>query len=411
MPEQRPPRSPDQLDQQIALVRAPGWLAAAALVIIAATAIAWSVFGTVLVQVSGEGLLVTARNATATVQAESAARLMRVFVNGGQHVKAGDLMFTLSDPALEQKRTDALTRVAELEDHMRTIDRQTQADMAERGSLAQKSRAALDQQEAQLQARIDFDTKYLADQQKLLGRGLTVRTAVESAQVNLDQARLLISNIASERAKIATDLLQASSSWQQLKLQEHLKLSDQQATLRDVEGTLKRAMRIVAPVDGIVEEVLANESELIKAGATLARIGTDLSGFEVLGFLDPYSGKRVTPGMEVEIVPATVARSEYGTMSGRVAYVSQRPVSVEEVTRLVGNDTIARFLTTGTPPIFVRIGVDTDGRTPSGFRWRNGSGPPFSVTPGTLARVAVNVESQAPITLILPYIRHVLGAS
>jgi HlyD family secretion protein len=53
--------------------------------------------------------------------------------------------------------------------------------------------------------------------------------------------------------------------------------------------------------------------------------------------------------------------------------------------------------------------VVLDKQTPSGFAWWGGQGPPYSVTRGTRVAVDVIVERQAPITLVIPAMRHLLG--
>ena len=59
--------------------------------------------------------------------------------------------------------------------------------------------------------------------------------------------------------------------------------------------------------------------------------------------------------------------------------------------------------------LLAKVEVFLDKQTPSGFAWWGGHGPPYSVTRGTRVTVDVIVERQAPITLVIPAMRHLLG--
>jgi HlyD family secretion protein len=45
------------------------------------------------------------------------------------------------------------------------------------------------------------------------------------------------------------------------------------------------------------------------------------------------------------------------------------------------------------------------GDTPSGFKWSSENGPPFKVRTGTLGIAEIVVFRQAPITLVIPFLR------
>jgi HlyD family secretion protein len=66
------------------------------------------------------------------------------------------------------------------------------------------------------------------------------------------------------------------------------------------------------------------------------------------------------------------------------------------------------FSTEGAP-IAVRVALDRNPRTPTGYAWAGGQGPEVPLTSGTLAAADVTVERQAPITFALPFLRGLLG--
>lgn len=168
-------------------------------------------------------------------------------------------------------------------------------------------------------------------------------------------------------------------------------------------------INLVSYVDGKMVELRATQGEFVSAGTTVGIVTSNSDDFVVLAFLTAADGKKVTEGMEVAVVPATVNQEEYGSMPGTVLSVSEQPVSAAESAAMLQDEQLVELLTDGQPPILIVVDVEEDTSSPSGFLWHNGSGPPFLVTAGTLAAVAVRVKEQRPISLILPDVTQKLG--
>lgn len=166
---------------------------------------------------------------------------------------------------------------------------------------------------------------------------------------------------------------------------------------------------LVSFVNGRIIELRVAEGEFVPSGKTVGTANSQGDDFVVLAFLNASDGKRVSEGMEVSVVPVTVNQEEYGSMPGTVLSVSERPVSSYEPQALLQDEQLVDLLTHGQPPILIVIDVEESDDAPSGFRWHTGSGPPFPVTSGTLASVAVTVREERPISLILPNLGRKLG--
>ena len=96
-------------------------------------------------------------------------------------------------------------------------------------------------------------------------------------------------------------------------------------------------------------------------------------------------------------------------MRGRVLSITELGVSKAELNAILRNPQLTDVLMGASSPLLAKIGVVPDKQTPSGFAWWAGHGPPYSVTRGTRVAVDVIVERQAPITLVIPAMRHLLG--
>jgi HlyD family secretion protein len=126
---------------------------------------------------------------------------------------------------------------------------------------------------------------------------------------------------------------------------------------------------------------------------------------DVLAYVSPGEGKRIKPGMEVQVIPATVKAEEYGVLLGKVTSVSLFPLSQRAMLNALGNPELVQVFSKGGAPLEVWIDLLADPANPSGFRWSSPQGPPEHIFFGTLCAVKFVVRRQAPITLVLPQLR------
>jgi HlyD family secretion protein len=68
---------------------------------------------------------------------------------------------------------------------------------------------------------------------------------------------------------------------------------------------------------------------------------------------------------------------------------------------LANEQLVREFLADGTP-VEVRIQLEPDPSTPSGYRWSSSSGPPFAINSGALCQATITLSEQRPINLVFP---------
>jgi HlyD family secretion protein len=117
----------------------------------------------------------------------------------------------------------------------------------------------------------------------------------------------------------------------------------------------------------------------------------------------------VLPGMAVQVRPTTVKKEQYGSMRGRVASITDRGVSTDELHAVLRNLELTKSLMNGASPLLAHIELFGDPNTESGFAWWTGDGPPFRITRGTRIAIDVIVEETRPLALIMPALRKLLG--
>jgi HlyD family secretion protein len=96
-------------------------------------------------------------------------------------------------------------------------------------------------------------------------------------------------------------------------------------------------------------------------------------------------------------------------MRGRVASITDRGVSTEELQAVLRNLELTKSLMGNGSPLLARIELFGDPNTDSGFAWWTGDGPPFRITRGTRATVDIIVDERRPLALVMPALRKLLG--
>lgn len=168
-------------------------------------------------------------------------------------------------------------------------------------------------------------------------------------------------------------------------------------------------IRVESPLAGRVIEVRASGGSFVEVGTPLINIepsGADVKDLEAILYLPASEGKKIQPGMKVQIVPSTVRAEETGVMLGWVLSVSEFPESQESMRRLLENeDLVARFFNvTDNAPIQVRVDLTPSRETVSGYKWSSPDGAQIEVQSGTLFEATIILKEQAPLQLIFPFV-------
>jgi hypothetical protein len=161
-----------------------------------------------------------------------------------------------------------------------------------------------------------------------------------------------------------------------------------------------------SPYAGRIVELKVDNGSQVERGTPLLSVeGLDPGGrVDVVAIIytAPAEGKKIRPGMEVQVSPSTVRREEYGFMLGQVASVGQFPATPQGMLRVLGNPELVKTLSAASSPIEVRVTLSTDEKTTSGYAWSSQAGPPIRIDSGTLCNAWITLDLRRPISLVLP---------
>jgi len=402
--------SPERLDT-VFVAASPGcWIAFLALALLVGGAVVWALVGRIPTRVAGDGILLSAHGEVFSAAAKGAGALLEFRVQPGQRVAAGQVLAVL-DQTLAVRRRDADTATLRQMQarHVALIDEERE-QRRRRAEILQAQKTAFADQIRRSRERLQAVQTQVSDQRALMERGFTTRARVLDIERERNDLVERIDGLEEKSLSLAAEELGRQADWR-LKLLDHEnEIKRQEDRLNIAEVELRENAAIHAPVDGIVTELAASIGDVVAIGAPVIRIVQEAATLDALIFLPPLKAKQVRSGMTVQVEPGVAKKEEYGAVLGRVHTVSDLPASREALAAMLHNDELVRLFMRDGPPIIVRADLERAEGTVSGLRWSGGQGPAFRIEPGTLARLTVAVREQAPASLVLPFLRSLLGA-
>jgi HlyD family secretion protein len=123
----------------------------------------------------------------------------------------------------------------------------------------------------------------------------------------------------------------------------------------------------------------------------------------------PSVGDQAREGMDAQVSPSSFPRQEFGFMKGKVVFASRVPVRTHMLYELTRNQALNEELMKGGAPFLIKVLLDPDPDSASGFKWSSSHGPSKRVRAGMVGEARVVVESQRPISMAVPALRSFLG--
>ena len=400
--------TPEQLDRTLFVTTPKGWIALAALLAMAAAIVAWSVKGEVSTFVKADGILLSRGGAVVDAVSSGVGTLAGVLPAVGDVVREGAVVAEVTNQETLEAYRSAQALVDE---RARALEDFKAAGAAEDALIEQntaRQRERLGRLERTGRQAVAAARERLRNHRRLFEERVVTRVTVDRSQQALDFAeRELFATLRDRDELDSRDLQRHNERNRRIaQLESHLLAAERQ--VKEVEARIE-TQRILAPVSGRITEIKASVGAVLEPGQPVVSIRTGEEGLGVLIYIPPADGKRVETGMEALVTPATVRREEYGSLKGRVASVSSFPVSAEGMIAVLQNAGLAETFSENGPPYSGRIVLEADPSTASGFAWTSPKAARQTISSGTLAGVEVKVESQAPITLVVPLLKKKFG--
>src|SRR5229473_3138877 len=376
--------SPEQLDDLVVVSRPADWIIVLVVLVAAAAALVWSIFGRVPSRVSGEGILISNGGKVVDAVAAAAGLLQSVAVTVGDHVTQGQPIAQIVQTDIEQKQKAAVEVFHAREHEYRDLNSKVARELAAKSQNFQKLEAAFEQVIRATSQRVDYLQVDVRNLENLLAKGYTTRR-------NLEERRQELTDAQQRRADAQNEILKLRAQKTDLETQREREIEQSEFTFNEARRQMNAA------------------AELLSQNTRVLEIESEGKELQAVIYIAAEHGKQVKPGMSVQLEPTTVKREEFGMMLGTVLSVSDFPMTPQGINAVLHNENLVSRFSHNGAPYAAELALEQDASTKTGYRWAVGQGPDVHLSSGTLTRAEITTRRQRPLDLVIPLIRYLTG--
>jgi HlyD family secretion protein len=399
--------NPEKLNNLFRIISPHNWLILTAVMVLLIMVTCWSIWGSINTVVSGNGILINSGQNIYDAVTEYQGRLLTIDVNVGDRVKKGQQLATLKLPLLELELDNKQQTLNNLQKQRANLRQFILKDF----KMEQKNNEVLQQNWTKdlnnANNHLDYLKKSLDEREKLVDKVISrqelaeLKSSYYKELQNRDEIRKkMMENLIESKRRSKTNLQRVIEINNQI-LQAKLELAL-------VQRKLKINSIIISPVDGEIISVIGKTGEIVQAGTKIMDIEPYSEFVDAAIYVPAGMGKIIAPGMMAQVIPSSVKKQEYGSIVGKVAAVSRFPSSQQSMMAVLANEKLVDDFTKDGPQLYIRIDL-VEADTPSHYKWTTSKGPNMIVTNGTLCTANIITQTQAPITLVIPEIKQLLG--
>jgi len=401
--------SPEQFDHLVVLTKPSDWIWTSVLCLVLAAALIWGVVGRIPTRVSGDGILVSSGDTVVDAVSAAAGQLASVSVTVGDRVGLGQPIARIVQTDIEQKHNEAIAVLHEKEREYEVLAARVERELTAKGQNYAKLEEALNQVIKATTQRVEYlavDVKSLED---LMAKGLTTRRTLDERRQELTSARERKDDSLNQILKLRAEKTDLETQRDRELRQSEFAVNEARRQEKASAEQLSQNTQVISPIEGRVLEVKISPGSVLSVGTAVVAIESEGDKLEAVIYIPAEQGKKIKPGMEVHLEPATVKREEFGMMLGSIETVSDFPMTPQGISAVLHNETLVSRFTKEGAPYAAKVILAPDAATPTGYSWAVGRGPNVHLTSGTLARAEITTRHQRPLDLIIPLIRHLTG--
>ena len=182
--------------------------------------------------------------------------------------------------------------------------------------------------------------------------------------------------------------------------------SDRDAMGRAYQYDAKRYQQdvsedVYSDYDGIVDEVMVDVGTMISAGTPICSVRMTQNRDDLTGllYIPLDKGKRVQPGMTIQLAPNGADITQTGSLIGVVRSVSQYPMTIQGIQQHLGNAQLAQWILQAQNSSVMEVTFDLvkDPNSESGYLWTSQVGEHKPITAGSFCTGSIIIERKPPI--------------
>ncbi len=403
-------KSPEQLDEAIQITSPGSWIALIATGALTLALLIWSLVGSLPTQVEGQGILIASGGRVTDAVTTAPGTLVDRGVRAGAFVRQGEPLASLAQPGLSEEVAASREQVAQLD---AAIARQGGEESRLAELRVQNAKAQVEAQAlaiAAAQQRVKTYGEMLASEGKMAAQGLSTDSQVQAVRERLSAAQQEVVAARSRILEINAEVLSSAAADARLRTDANQQALKARQSSQALASSLARSTIVAAPASGRLIEWKASFGSYVGPGATVASVLSGARTLQFVLYIPPSDGKRVKVGMSALIELDGVHKEDWGSLVGRVSSVSEFPSTPEGMRAVLQNDALVKSFSGQGAPFLARVDLIPDPRSPTGYKWSGGRGPPGALGSGATGTGRVVVQEQHPIAYVLGFLRKASGA-
>ena len=158
---------------------------------------------------------------------------------------------------------------------------------------------------------------------------------------------------------------------------------------------------IYSDYDGIIDEVMVDVGSMITAGTPICSVRMTQNREDLTGllYIPLDKGKRIQPGMTIQLSPNGADVSQTGSLIGVVRSVSQYPMTIQGIQQHLGNAQLAQWILQAQNSSVMEVVFDLvkDPDDKSGYLWTSHVGEHKPITAGSFCTGSIIIDRKPPI--------------
>jgi len=402
--------SPDQIDDLMHIIQPRVWISVLAVLFLIIITILWGFLGNIPTRVNGAGIILRS-DMVGGIYANGNGELVAISVLEGDVVSKGQVIGRIKHPELRAE-------IGYLEKHIAELSVEINSQNLITDSILESEMYYVEQKYQSIKLSITRNKEKqkiledrIRDQDELLKKGLITRQTYLNSLDELKKLEINEDILISEFTEIEIEKSRNTKGARLSIVDNRLVLKDQLRKLELLKIELDDAENVRSNYDGIVLEQSAFVGSLVTRGTMIAVIepSTCNSDQRAIVFVLLKDAKKLRQGMKSYIIPTVIKKEESGMIIGKVSHVAEYPISYAGLVNIVGSDLLAGEISKTGEPVFVKLDLEKDPGSFSGYRWTSGKGPDIKIKSGTKVEVNILVKEQKPISLLLPWLKKLTG--
>ena len=403
--------TPEQLDLVIKVIPATSWYALIALGVLVACILIGSLVVKVPITVAGDGIIIGA-GGVLDLASETEGRVNRFLVQPGDEVHKGQVIAIIDQPDLQMATTNSKARLTEAKEALAELEAQQAREKASKLAQFSERRKLIEQKRQFAADRLAWLSEKEKDDKRLFDRQLIPRQAYIDTEIAINDAHQQMSSLDTDAKQLKFDEDAFGADQERRLLDSRTRRAEVTREVDTASERLGRDTEVTSPYDGRIVELKVNPGDVVTKTMPLAGMlpleADEGAGLRAVLFSSPADGKKVRPGMDVQIEPSTVRKEEFGFIIGKVVDVAEIPSTSQGMMRVLKNARLVDALSGKSAPFQIIVELQRSDKTPSGFRWSSSTGPKIRINSGTPCSAEIAVRYQRLISLAIPAMEQLL---